>query len=128
MSASVIFLVVVLLFVGCGLLTWIAVRGASRAASIEEIAARMARSASKARAKGTTLLERHVDFDYYDVDGEAPLPHIMCLALQDVILEAELNGCYALDTPKVAVDLDQKKLHVTLEVLRIDEPSLEIRA
>lgn len=128
MSASVIVSVVFLLIAGCVLLAWITVRGASRAASIEEIAARMARSASKARAKGTTLLERHVDFDYYDVDGEAPLPHIMCLALQDIILEAELNGCYALDTPKVAVDLDQKKLHVTLEVLRIDEPSLEIRA
>lgn len=95
MSASVIFVVVVLLFVGCGLLTWIAVRGASRAASIEEIAARMQRSASKARAKGTTLLERHVDFDYYDVDGEAPLPHLICLATQDVIIEAELNNCFA---------------------------------
>lgn len=128
MNTQIIFAVVVLIFGACGLLTWVSIRGASRAASIEEIAARMARSASKARAKGTTLLERHVDFDYYDVDGEAPLPHIMCLALQDVILEAELNGCYALDTPKVAVDLDQKKLHVTLEVLRIDEPSLEIRA
>lgn len=128
MNTQIIFAVVVLIFGACGLLTWVSIRGASRAASIEEIAARMARSASKARAKGTTLLERHVDFDYYDVDGEAPLPHIMCLALQDVILEAELNGCYAVDTPKVAVDLDQKKLHVTLEVLRIDEPSLEIRA
>lgn len=51
MIASVIFLAVVLLFVGCGLLTWIAVRGASRAASIEEIAARMQRSTSKARAR-----------------------------------------------------------------------------
>ena len=88
----------------------------------------MQRSASKARAKGTTLLERHVDFDYYDVDGEAPLPHIMCLAMQDVVMEAELNGSVALDTPRIAVDLDQKKLHVTLEVLRLDEPNLEIRA
>lgn len=128
MNASVIFAVVVLMFVGCVLLAWISIRGASRAASIEEIAARMARSASKARQKGTTLLERHVDFDYYDVDGEAPLPHLICLATQDVILEAELNGCYALDVPKVAVDLDRQKIHVTLEVLRIDEPSLEIRA
>ena len=109
-------------------LAWVVVRGSARAASIEEIAARMARSASKARAKGTTLLERHVDFDYYDVDGEAPLPHLICLATQDVILEAELNRCYALDTPKIAVDLDQKKLHVTLEVLRLDESNLEIRA
>lgn len=109
-------------------LAWVVVRGSARTTSIEEIAARMARSASKARAKGTTLLERHVDFDYYDVDGEAPLPHLICLATQDVILEAELNRCYALDTPKIAVDLDQKKLHVTLEVLRLDEPNLEIRA
>lgn len=128
MNSSIIFTVLVLLFASCGLLTWVSVRGASRAASIEEIAARMQRSASKARSKGTTLLERHVDFDYYDVDGEAPLPHIMCLAIQDVVMEAELNNCYALDTPKIAVNLDKKKLHVTLEVLRLDEPSLEVRA
>ena len=128
MNSSIIFTVLVLLFASCGLLTWVSVRGASRAASIEEIAARMQRSASKARSKGTTLLERHVDFDYYDVDGEAPLPHIMCLAIQDVVMEAELNNCYALDTPKIAVDRDKKKLHVTLEVLRLDEPSLEVRA
>ena len=128
MNTQIIFAVIVLLFGACGLLTWISIRGASRAASIEEIAARMQRPASKARAKGTTLLERHVDFDYYDVDGEAPLPHIMCLAMQDVVMEAELNGSVALDTPRIAVDLDQKKLHVTLEVLRLDEPNLEIRA
>lgn len=48
--------------------------------------------------------------------------------MRDVVMEAELNGCVAIDTPRIAVDLDQKKLHVTLEVLRIDEPSLEIRA
>lgn len=127
MNASVIVTVVFLLFAGCVLLAWIAARGASRAASIEEIAARMQRAASKARAKGTTLLERHVGFDYYDVDGEAPLPHLICLATQDVIIEAELNGCYALDTPKISVDLDRQQIHVTLEVLRLDEPSLEVR-
>lgn len=128
MNASVIVAVVFLLFAGCVLLAWIAARGASRAASIEEIAARMQRSASKARAKGTTLLERHVDFDYYDVDGDAPLPHLICLATQDVIIEAELNNCFALDTPKIAVDLDRQQIHVTLEVLRLDEPSLEVKA
>lgn len=128
MSASIIVSVVFLLIAGCVLLTWIAVRGASRAASIEEIAARMQRSASKARAKGTTLLERHVNFDFYDVDGEAPLPHIMCVAISDVVMEAELNHCYALDTPKIAIDLDRRQIHVTLEVLRLDEPSLEVRA
>lgn len=128
MNTQIIFAVVVLIFGACGLLTWVSIRGASRAASIEEIAARMQRSASKARAQGTTLLERHVAFDYYDVDGEAPLPHIMCLAMQDVVMEAQLNGCVALDTPRIAVDLDQKKVHVTIEALRLDEPSLEIRA
>lgn len=128
MNASIIVAVLFLLLAGCVLLAWIAVRGASRAASIEEIAARMQRSASKARTKGTTLLERHVDFGYYDVDGEAPLPHLICLVMQDVILEAELNCCYALDTPKIAVDLDRQQIHVTLEVLRLDEPSLEVRA
>lgn len=128
MSASIIVTVVFLLFAGCVLLAWIAARGASRAASIEEIAARMQRSASKARAKGTTLLERHVGFDYYDVDGEAPLPHLICLATQDVIIEAELNNCFALDTPKIAVDLDRQQIHVTLEVLRLDGPRLDVRA
>ncbi len=128
MNAQVIVTIVFLLLAGCVLLAWIAARGASRAASIEEIAARMQRSASKARAKGTTLLERHVGFDYYDVDGEAPLPHLICLATQDVIIEAELNHCYALDTPKIAVDLDRQQIHVTLEVLRLDEPSVEARA
>lgn len=128
MNASVIVTIVFLLLAGCVLLAWIAARGASRAASIEEIAARMQRSASKARAKGTTLLERHVGFDYYDVDGEAPLPHLICLATQDVIIEAELNNCYALDTPKIAVDLDREQIHVTLEVLRLDGPRLDVRA
>lgn len=128
MNASIIVTVVFLLLAGCVLLAWIAVRGASRAASIEEIAARMQRSASKARAKGTTLLERHVDFDYYDVDGEAPLPHLICRATQDVIIEAELNNCFALDTPKIAVDLDRQQIHVTLEVLRLDGPHLDVRA
>lgn len=128
MSASIIVTVVFLLFAGCVLLAWIAARGASRAASIEEIAARMQRSASKARAKGTTLLERHVGFDYYDVDGEAPLPHLICLATQDVIIEAELNNCFALDTPKIAIDLDRQQIHVTLEVLRLDGPRLDVRA
>lgn len=128
MSAEILAALALGLIAAMCVLAWVVVRGSARAASIEEIAARMARSASKARAKGTTLLERHVDFDYYDVDGEAPLPHLICLATQDVILEAELNRCYALDTPKIAVSLDQKKLHVTLEVLRLDEPNLEIRA
>ena len=43
-------------------------------------------------------------------------------------MEAELNNCYALDTPKITVDLDRQQIHVTLEVLRLDEPSMEVRA
>lgn len=128
MSAGVIAGIALGLIAAMCVLAWVVARGSARAASIEEIAARMQRSASKARQKGTTLLERHVDFDYYDVDGEAPLPHLICVAISDVVIEAELNNCYALDAPKVAVDLDRQQIHVTLEVLRIDEPSLEIRA
>lgn len=128
MSAGVIAGIALGLIAAMCVLAWVVARGSARAASIEEIAARMQRSASKARQKGTTLLERHVDFDYYDVDMEAPLPHIMCLAISDVVMEAELSGSYALDTPSVAVDLDRRQIHVTLEVLRLDEPSLEIRA
>ena len=94
-------------------------RKASRAATLEDIAARMAKDASKARAQGTTLLQRTADFTYYDPSGDDSLPHIMCLAIQDVIFEAEVNGCLAVDTPHVFVDLDRKKIRVVLEVLRV---------
>lgn len=128
MSADILAGLALALLASMVVLTWIVWRGSARAATLEDIAARMQRAASKARAKGTTLLERHVDFAYYDVDGDAPLPHVMCLAMQDVVMEAELNGCVALDTPKIAVDLNRQQVHVTLEVLRLDEPSLEVRA
>lgn len=94
-------------------------RKASRAATLEDIAARMAKDASKARTKGTTLLQRTADFAYYDPYGDDSLPHIMCLAMQDVIFEAEANGCIAVDTPHVLVDLERKKIRVVLEVLRV---------
>jgi hypothetical protein len=100
-------------------LAWIVWRGSARAATLEDIAARMAKNAGKARTKGTTLLQRTADFSYYDQSGEDPLPHIMCLAMQDVIFEAEVNGCLAVDTPRVFVDLDRKKVRVVLEVLRV---------
>lgn len=74
MSAGILAGIALGLIAAMCVLAWVVVRGSARAASIEEIAARMQRSASKARAQGTTLLERHVAFDYYDVDGEAPSP------------------------------------------------------
>lgn len=100
-------------------LAWVLVRGSARAATLEDIAARMARDAGKARAQGTTLLQRTADFSYYDQSGDDSLPHIMCLAMQDVIFEAEVNGCLAVDTPRVFVDLDKRKIRVVLEVLRV---------
>lgn len=100
-------------------LAWVVVRGSARAATLEDIAARMARDAGKARAQGTTLLQRTADFSYYDQSGDDSLPHIMCLAMQDVIFEAEVNGCLAVDTPRVFVDLDKRKIRVVLEVLRV---------
>lgn len=100
-------------------LTWIVWRGSARAATLEDIAARMAKDAGKARTQGTTLLQRTADFAYYDPSGDDSLPHIMCLAMQDVIFEAEVNGCLAVDTPHVFVDLDRKKIRVVLEVLRV---------
>lgn len=100
-------------------LTWIVWRGSDRAATLEDIAARMAKDAGKARTQGTTLLQRTADFAYYDPSGDDSLPHIMCLAMQDVIFEAEVNGCLAVDTPRVFVDLDRKKIRVVLEVLRV---------
>ena len=100
-------------------MTGIVWSGSARAATLEDIAARMAKDAGKARAQGTTLLQRTADFAYYDPSGDDSLPHIMCLAMQDVIFEAELNGCIAVDTPRVFVDLDRKKIRVVLEVLRV---------
>jgi len=100
-------------------LTWIIWRGSARAATLEDIAARMAKDAGKARAQGTTLLQRTADFTYYDQSGDDSLPHIMCLAMQDVIFEAEVNGCLAVDTPHVFIDLDRKKIRVVLEVMRV---------
>jgi len=54
-------------------LTWFVWRGSARAATLEDIAARMAKDADKARTKGTTLLQRTADFTYYDPSGGASL-------------------------------------------------------
>ena len=119
MSATIIVGAAWALIVGVAVLAWVMVRSASRAATLEDIAARMAKDAGKARTQGTTLLQRTADFAYYDQSGDDSLPHIMCLAMQDVIFEAEVNGCLAVDTPHVLVDLDRKKIRVVLEVLRV---------
>lgn len=101
------------------IMTWIVWHGSARAATLEDIAARMAKDTGKARTQGTTLLQRTADLTYYDPSGDDSLPHIMCLAMQDVIFEAEVNGCLAVDTPHVFVDLDRKKIRVVLEVQRV---------
>ena len=119
MSATIIVGAAWALLIAVAVMAWVAVRVASRAATLEDIAARMAKDAGKARAQGTTLLQRTADFAYYDHAGDDSLPHIMCLAMQDVIFEAEVNGCLAVDTPHVFVDLDRKKIRVVLEVLRV---------
>lgn len=119
MSAGVIAGIALGLIAAMCVLTWIVWRGSARAATLEDIAARMARDAGKARMQGTTLLQRTADFTYYDPSGDDSLPHIMCLAMQDVIFEAEINGCLAVDTPRVFVDLDKRKIRVVLEVLRV---------
>lgn len=119
MSADILAGGALLLLAAMVALAWIVWRGSARAATLEEIAARMAKDAGKARTQGTTLLQRTADFTYYDQSGDENLPHIMCLAMQDVIFEAEVNGCMAVDTPRVFVDLDRKKIRVVLEVLRV---------
>lgn len=119
MSAGVIAGIALGLIAAMCVLTWIVWRSSARAATLEDIAARMARDAGKARMQGTTLLQRTADFTYYDPSGDDSLPHIMCLAMQDVIFEAEVNGCLAVDTPRVFVDLDKRKIRVVLEVLRV---------
>jgi len=120
-SADILAGLALALLASMGVLAWIVWRGSARAATLEDIAARMAKNAGKARMQGTTLLQRTADFTYYDQSGDDCLPHIMCLAMQDVIFEAEANGCMAIDTPRVSVDLDRKKIRVVLEVLRVDD-------
>lgn len=119
MNADILAGLALALLASMVVLTWIIWRGSARAATLEDIAARMAKDAGKARTRGTTLLQRTADFTYYDQSGDETLPHIMCLAMQDVIFEAEVNGCLAVDTPRVFVDLDRKKIRVVLEVLRV---------
>lgn len=119
MSAELLAGLAIALLASMVVLTWVVVRGSARAATLEDIAARMAKDAGKARTQGTTLLQRTSDFSYYDQSGDDSLPHIMCLAMQDVIFEAEVNGCLAVDTPRVFVDLDKRKIRVVLEVLRV---------
>lgn len=122
MNAEILAGLALALLASMVVLTWFVWRGSARAATLEDIAARMTKDAGKARTKGTkgtTLLQRTADFAYYDPSGDDSLPHIMCLAMQDVIFEAEVNGCLAVDTPHVFVDLDRKKIRVVLEVLRV---------
>lgn len=119
MSAELLAGLAIALLASMVVLTWVVVRGSARAATLEDIAARMAKDAGKARTQGTTLLQRTANFSYYDQSGDDSLPHIMCLAMQDVIFEAEVNGCLAVDTPRVFVDLDKRKIRVVLEVLRV---------
>ena len=119
MSAELLAGLAIALLASMVVLTWVVARGSARAATLEDIAARMAKDAGKARTQGTTLLQRTANFSYYDQSGDDSLPHIMCLAMQDVIFEAEVNGCLAVDTPRVFVDLDKRKIRVVLEVLRV---------
>ena len=119
MSAEILAGIALMLLASMVVLAWVVWQGSARAATLEDIAARMTKDAGKARAEGTTLLQRTADFSYYDQSGDETLPHIMCLAMQDVIFEAEVNGCLAVDTPRVFVDLDRKKVRVVLEVLRV---------
>ena len=119
MSAELLAGLAIALLASMVVLTWVVVRGSARAATLEDIAARMAKDAGKARTQGTTLLQRTANFSYYDQSGDDSLPHIMCLAMQDVIFEAEVNGCLAVDTPRVFVDIDKRKIRVVLEVLRV---------
>lgn len=119
MSAELLAGLAIALLASMVVLTWVVVRGSARAATLEDIAARMAKDAGKARTQGTTLLQRTADFSYYDQSGDDSLPHIVCLAMRDVIFEAEVNGCLAVDTPRVFVDLDKRKIRVVLEVLRV---------
>lgn len=119
MSAEILAGGALLLLAAMVALAWIVWCSSARAATLEDIAARMAKDAGTARMRGTTLLQRTADFSYYDQSGDETLPHIMCLAMQDVIFEAEVNGCLAVDTPRVFVDLDRKKVRVVLEVMRV---------
>lgn len=70
MSAEVLAGLALALLASMVVMASVILRKASRAATLEDIAARMAKDAGKARTKGTTLLQRTADFTYYDPSGD----------------------------------------------------------
>lgn len=109
-------------------LVWVQVRGLAQAKSLEEVAKRMSSSPMTpppAPTADPTMIERNVAFDHYDPEGGAPIPHLVCMAIQDVVLEAEINGFICTSTPTVLVKHSARRIHVLLPVARPASDALE---
>ena len=109
-------------------LVWLQVRGLAQAKNLDGIAKRLSSSPGPtppAPAADHTMIERHVAFDHYDPEGGAPIPHLVCMAMQDVVLEAEINGFICTKTPTVFVMHSIRRIHVLLPVARPATSALE---
>ena len=112
---------IVMVVVATAVLMWVSMRARAQAKTLEGIAKRMSSSPSA----GATMIERNVTFDHYDPKGGAPIPHLVCMAMQDVVLEAEINGFVCTATPTVFVKHSSRRIHVLLPVARPATGELE---
>ena len=111
---------------GTVVLVWVQVRGLAQAKTLEEIAKRLSSPMpTTAPAADTTMIERNETFNHYDPEGEAPTPHLVCMAIQDVAPETKLNGFICTSTPTVAVEHSSHQIHVGLPVARPATSALE---
>lgn len=108
-------------------LVWVQVRGLAQAKTLEGIAKRVSSSPAPPPAPtgDPTMIERNVTFEHYDPEGGAPIPHLVCMAIQDVVLEAEINGFICTSTPTVLVKHSARRIHVLLPVARPASDALE---
>lgn len=120
MNAPVLAALIVMV-AAMAVLVWVQVRGLAQAKTLEGIAKRI----SSSPTAGATMIERNVTFDHYDPEGGAPIPHLVCLAMQDVVLEAEINGFICTSTPTVVVKHSSRRIHVLLPVARPATSALE---
>lgn len=112
---------IVMVVVATAVLMWVSMRARAQALRLEGIAKRM----SSSPTAGATMIERNVAFEHYDPEGGAPIPHLVCMAMQDVVLEAEINGFVCTSTPTVFVKHSSRRIHVLLPVARPATSALE---
>lgn len=119
---------IVMVVVATAVLMWVSMRAHAQAKRLEGISKRLNSSPGPTPPAPTadpTMIERNVTFDHYDPKGGAPIPHLVCLAIQDVVLEAEINGFICTSTPTVVVEHSSRQIHVGLQVARPASDALE---